>query len=48
MAAGASAVAMGLHLLRGPDADPDDVDVLKARAPLFREAVGATHGPSIT
>jgi len=48
MAAGASAVAMGLHLLRGADADPDAIDVLTARAPLFREAVGATDGPSVT
>lgn len=48
MAAGASAVAMGLHLLRDGSADPDDVEVLKARAPLFRQAAGATDIASPT
>lgn len=48
MAAGASAVAMGLHLLRDGGADPNDVEVLEARAPLFRTAAGATDGPSLT
>lgn len=44
LAAGASGVAMGLHLLRDGGDDPDDVDVLEARAPLFRRAAGATDG----
>lgn len=48
MAAGASAVAMGLHLLQDGSADSDDVEVLKARAPLFRQAAGATDIASPT
>jgi len=46
MAAGASAVALGLHLLGDGSAGPDDFGVLTARARLFRQASGATEGAS--